>query len=162
MVTKKQSDSYAGEQKPVVITRVFNVPRELVFKAWVEPEHIAKWWGPHHFTVPHCEMDLRPGGTFLIQMQGPDGQLYPTTGTIHEVVVPEKLVITSKAFEDEDGNAPLVVLNTVTFEEHEGGTKLTLKAEVVKAAPEMAGALAGMEQGWSESLEKLADYIGQL
>lgn len=146
--------------REMVIERIFDVPRELVFKAWTDPKHVAKWWGPKGFTNPVCEVDARPGGTFLIQMTGPDGTAYPTRGVFHEVVPPERLVVTSTAFEDADGNPQLEVLNTVTFAERDGKTKLTLRAVVVKSTPELDPALAGMNIGWSQSLDKLAESLG--
>ncbi len=75
-----------------MITRTFDSPRELVFKAWTDPKHVTQWWGPHGFTNPVCELDVRPGGAIRIHMRGPDGTVYPMTGTFHEVVEPERLV----------------------------------------------------------------------
>ncbi len=146
--------------RELVITRVFDAPRELVFKAWTDPKHVAEWWGPKGFTNPICELDLRPGGAIRIDMRGPDGVVYPMKGVFHEIVEPERLVVTTSAFEDQEGNPQLEVLNTVTFAEYNGKTKLTLRAVVVKSAPEVAAALDGMEEGWSQSLERLADHLG--
>jgi len=69
-----------NEEQQLVLTRVFDAPRELVFKVWTDPKHVARWWGPHRFTNPVCELDLRPGGAILIHMRGPDGVVYPMTG----------------------------------------------------------------------------------
>ena len=146
-------------ERVLVITRIFDAPRELVFKAWTDPKRLAQWWGPKGFTNPICELDVRPGGAIRIDMTGPDGVVYPTKGVFHEIVEPERLVITTSAFEDEDGNPQLEVLNTVTFTEHNGKTKLTLRAVVVKSAPAVAAALAGMEEGWSQSLDRLAEEL---
>ncbi len=146
----------------LVITRVFDAPRELVFKAWTDPKHVAQWWGPKGFTNPVCELDVRPGGAIRIDMRGPDGVLYPMKGVFHEIVEPARLVVTTSALEDEEGNPQLEVLTTVTFAEHNGKTKLTLQAVVVTAAPAAAGALAGMEQGWRQSLDRLAEYLAKV
>jgi uncharacterized protein YndB with AHSA1/START domain len=143
-------------ERELVITRVFDAPRQLVFKAWTDPKHLAQWWGPKGFTNPVCELDVRPGGAILIHMRGPDGVVYPMKGVFHEIVAPERLVFTTSAFEDAEGNPLLEDLNTVTFEEQGGKTKLTLRAIVVKSAPEVEAALAGMEEGWSQSLDRLA------
>ncbi len=149
-------------ERDLVITRVFDAPREIVFKAWTDPEHVAQWWGPKGFTNPVCELDVRPGGAIRIDMRGPDGVVYPMKGIFREILEPERLVVTTSAFEDEDGNPQLEVLNTVTFAEHGGGkTKLTLQAVVVKSAPEVAAALEGMEEGWNQSLDRLADYLAK-
>lgn len=146
----------------LVIKRIFGAPRDLVFKVWTDPEHVARWWGPRLFTIPRCELDARPGGKLRIDMQGPDGLIYPDTGVFEEVVPPERLVFLSRAFEQDDGNALLEVRHTITFEEFNGMTQMTLRAVVIKVEPEALAALAGMEQGWSESLYKLSDYLDTL
>jgi uncharacterized protein YndB with AHSA1/START domain len=143
----------------VLITRIFNAPRELVYRAWTDPKQMAQWWGPRYFTNPVCEMDVRPGGAILIHMQDPDGVVYPMKGVFQEVVEPERLVFTSSAFEGEDGSSLLEDTTTVTFEEQDGKTKLTVHSVITKAAPGAEGALAGMEEGWTQSLDKLAEYL---
>lgn len=146
--------------RELVITRVLNAPRDLVFRVWTEPRHVAQWWGPHGFTNPVCELDLRPGGALRITMRGPDGVMIPTYGTFREVVAPERIVFISTAFEDEDGNPQLEVLNTVTFVEEAGGkTRLTLRAVVVRGTAEVAASLAGMEEGWGASLDRFAAEV---
>jgi uncharacterized protein YndB with AHSA1/START domain len=104
-----------------------------------------------------------PGGLIRIDMRGPDGRIYPMKGVFHEVVEPERLVFTSTALEDEQGKPLLEILNTVTFEDFNGLTKLTLHARLVtkdfKLSPQVLAALSGMEQGWSESLYRLADEL---
>jgi len=90
-----------------------------------------------------------------VDMRGPDGQIYPDKSIFHEIVPPERLVFTSTAFEDENGEAQLQVHHTITFDEQDGKTMLTLRARVLKASPEVMEALAGMEQGWNESFDKL-------
>lgn len=149
-------------QRTLVLERIIDAPRELVFKAWTDPKQVAQWWGPKYFTNPICELDVRPGGAILIHMAGPDGTVYPMTGTFDEIVEPERLVMTTGAFEDEEGNPQLEDITTVTFTEYEGKTKLTVHAVVTKAALAAEGALAGMEQGWSESLDRLADHVANL
>jgi uncharacterized protein YndB with AHSA1/START domain len=149
-------------QRTLTLERIIDAPRELVFKAWTDPKQVAQWWGPKYFTNPICEMDVRPGGAILIHMAGPDGTVYPMTGTFDEIVEPERLVMTTGAFEDEEGNPQLEDITTVTFAEHEGKTKLTVHAVVTKSAPAAEGALAGMEQGWNQSLDRLADYVANV
>jgi uncharacterized protein YndB with AHSA1/START domain len=144
--------------RELVITRVFDAPREVVFKAWTDPERLKRWWGPKGFTNPVCEVDLRPGGAIRIHMRGPDGTVYPMTGIFQEIVEPERLVFTSSAL-DKNGNPLFEVLTTVTFLEQSGKTKLTLRASVTKATAEAAPYLAGMEQGWSQSLDRLAQEV---
>jgi uncharacterized protein YndB with AHSA1/START domain len=140
----------------LVITRVFDAPRELVFKAWTDARQMARWWGPERFTNPVCELDVRPGGSIRIDMRGPDGTVYPMGGVFREIVEPERLVFTATALFDEAGHPQLENLNTVTFEESNGKTKLTLHVRVLKATPAADMALAGMEPGWNQTLDRLA------
>jgi uncharacterized protein YndB with AHSA1/START domain len=161
MAAAEANPGTPGAPKEMVLTRTFDAPRGLVFRAWTDPEHLKRWWGPHGFTNPVCEADARPGGAIRIDMTGPDGAVYPMTGTFHEVVEPERIVFTSRAFEDERGHALLEVHNTVTFAERDGVTTLTIRAEVVTAAPEMAGAVDGMEAGWTQSLDRLEAEVAE-
>jgi uncharacterized protein YndB with AHSA1/START domain/DNA-binding transcriptional ArsR family regulator len=142
------------------LTRVFDAPRELVFKAWTEPAMVARWWGPHGFTNPVCEMDVRPGGALVIHMRGPDGVVYPGRGVFREVVPPQRLVFMLTAIENEAGQAQLETLNTITFEEMANKTKLTLQVVVITATPAADGPLSGMEAGWTQSLERLGAALG--
>jgi len=143
----------------VTIIRVFDAPRELVWKAWSDAKLLQQWWGPKYFTNPVCEVDFRPGGKMLIHMQGPDGVIYPDVGYFREIVEPERIVFISSAFEDETGQFQLEVLNTAIFKDLGDKTELTMHAEVLRASPEVMGALAGMEEGWSQSFDKLADLL---
>ncbi|HXB45169.1 MAG TPA: SRPBCC domain-containing protein [Puia sp.] len=146
------------EKKELEIIRVYDAPRELVFKVWTNPKHLAEWWGPHGFTNPVCEIDARPGGAILIHMKGPDGIVYPMDGTYQEISAPERLVFISAALDD-SGNRLFEILNTVTFAEQGGKTKLTLKASVSKITTDAWKYLDGMDQGWSQSLERLGEYV---
>ncbi|HEX5228654.1 MAG TPA: SRPBCC domain-containing protein [Bryobacteraceae bacterium] len=140
----------------VTITRVFDAPRELVFRAWTDPRYLQRWWGPAGFTNPKCEFDARPGGAILIHMRGPDGMVHPMSGTVVEIVPPERLVFRSAAIGP--GGQPLFeTLNVVTFaQEAKNKTKLTVHAKASNVRPEAAPALAGMEIGWNMSLDRLA------
>jgi uncharacterized protein YndB with AHSA1/START domain len=145
-------------ERSVSITRIIDAPRDRVFRAWVDPNRLAQWWGPHGFDNPRCEIEARPGGRIHIDMRAPDGTVYPMTGTVHEVIVPERFVFTAVA-EDCDGNPHLKSLTTVTFEEIGGKTKVTVVATAqgfTQAAPQMLG---GMEAGWTQSLEKLTALV---
>jgi uncharacterized protein YndB with AHSA1/START domain len=144
--------------RELVITRTFDVSRDLVFKMWTDPKHMAQWWGPHGFTNPVCELNVRPGGAIRIEMRDPEGTVYPMTGTFREVVRPERLVFTAEAL-DQNGTAVLEVLNTVTFKEKNGKTTLTLQARVTKVIGEGISYLEGMEAGWTQSLERLASHL---
>jgi uncharacterized protein YndB with AHSA1/START domain len=96
------TNSSAAGQAPqeLRLTRILGAPRGLVFKAWTDPEQVARWWGPRGFTNPVCELDARVGGLIRIDMRGPNGAIYPMKGLFHEVVEPERLVFTGTALED--------------------------------------------------------------
>ena len=96
----KISAAIESSEWDLVMTRVFDAPRELVFKAWTETKHVAQWWGPKRFTNSVCEMDVRPGGAIRIHMRAPDGVVYPMTGVFQEIVAPERLVFVSSALDD--------------------------------------------------------------
>jgi uncharacterized protein YndB with AHSA1/START domain len=163
-VAEAKSSSAAGQAKQeLLLTRIYGAPRSLVFKAWTDAKHVARWWSPRGFTNPVCELDVRPGGLIRIDMRAPNGTIYPMNGVFHEIVEPERLVFTGTAMEDEHGKPQLEILNTVTFEDFNGLTKLTFHAVLVtkdfRMTPQVAAALAGMEQGWSESLYRLGDEL---
>ena len=142
----------------LVITRILDAPRELVFNVWTDPKHLAQWWGPRGFTNPVCEVDPHPGGAIRIHMRGPNGAVHPMTGVYQEVVRPERLVFTSSAL-DKEGKPLFEVLTIVTFAEQGGKTKLTMQAKVVKSTAEAAPFLAGMEEGWKQTLDRLAEHV---
>jgi uncharacterized protein YndB with AHSA1/START domain len=143
----------------LVITRLIAAPRALTFKAWTDPKHLAQWWGPKGFSAPVCRMDARPGGAIYIEMRGSDGVQFPIRGTVREVVVPEKFVFVTTGFEDAQGIPQVEILNTVTFAEENGKTRLTLRSSVIRATPEMAESVAGMEEGWTQSLERFERLV---
>jgi len=163
---EQRKSSAAQSAKPeLVITRIFDAPRELVWQAWTDPKQLVKWWGPKNFTAPAAKIDLRVGGKYLNCMRSPEGQDYWTTGIYREVVPPERLVYTD-SFADADGNVvpgshyglgedfPLEMLVTVTFEDVAGKTKMTLKHV---GLPESMSDMT--RTGWNESFDKLAESL---
>ncbi|MDQ3654092.1 MAG: SRPBCC family protein [Chloroflexota bacterium] len=147
-----------GDEPIITMTRTFDAPRELVFRAWTDPIHLAQWWGPHGFTNPVCEVDLRPGGAWRIDMQGPDGTIYPNKGVYQEVDPPARLVYTDVV--DDDAGAwgdtpPPSSISTVTFEEHDGKTTMTMVTRLQSIAARDAMVEMGVEAGLGESLERL-------
>jgi uncharacterized protein YndB with AHSA1/START domain len=159
-MAEKSNPAEKTIEREVTITRVFDAPRDLVFKAWIDPKQMAQWWGPHGFTNPVCELDVRPGGAIRIHMRAPDGIVYPMTGTFREIVAPERLVFTAIA-EDQAGKPLLEAHTTVTFEALGGKTKITVHARAIGIAPIAAQMLAGMEAGWTQSLERLAELMAR-
>jgi uncharacterized protein YndB with AHSA1/START domain len=120
----------AADRKPdaeVTLVRVLDAPRDLVWKVWTDPEQLAQWWGPKGFTNPVCEIDVRRGGKIRIDMHGPTGEVYPTTGIFHEIDPPSRIVFESAAL-DENGKVLLEGFTIVTFEEQGRKTKLTVEA----------------------------------
>ena len=142
----------------VTITRVFDAPRDLVFRTWTEPAHMARWWGPHDFVNPVCEIDARVGGTILVHMHGPDGRRVLMTGAFREIAAPERLVIAAVAA-DRDGHPTFEGLITATFEDDGGKTRLTVREQAVALVPAAAPVLANMENSWTESLHRLATVV---
>ncbi len=141
-------------EREITITRVFDAPRALVFKAWTDAKELAKWWGPKGFTNPVCEIDARVGGAIRIHMRAPDGAVYPMNGEVREIVPPERFVFTNNAL-DGDGNPVTEGFTTVLFTEEGGKTTLTLHtcgAAMVEMAVKY---LQGMEYGWTQSIDKL-------
>ena len=147
--------------RELTLTRTFDAPRALVFKLWTDPVQLARWWGPKDFTNIVRSWDARPGGKIDLTMSWPQGD-HPMGGGFREVDPPKRLVFTSTAFEDKEGNAELENLNTVTFEDDNGKTKVTVHVIVLKASAAVAGPLSGMEAGWSQSLDKLGDLVAQI
>lgn len=164
-MAKSNMTSERGRQG-VLITRIFNAPRELVWKAWTDPQHFKRWWGPKDYTCPFCELDLRVGGTYLNCMRSPEGKEYWGTGVFREIIPMERLVFTD-SFADEHGNVvpathygmgpdfPLEMLVIVTFEDQDGKTKMTLEHIGILSVPDSEG----MQQGWSESFDKLDESL---
>lgn len=152
----------------LLITRIFNAPPELVWKAWTEAEHVMCWWGPKGFTSPTCKIDLRVGGSYLFCMRSPDGEDFWSTGVYRELIPPKRFVCTD-SFADENGDVvpatyygmspdfPLELQVTLTLEEHNGKTKMTL--EHVGLPPGTMTELTG--QGWNESFDKLAECLAR-
>jgi uncharacterized protein YndB with AHSA1/START domain len=118
------------EGREIVLTRVFGAPRELVFRAWTDPRHIAEWWGPNGFTTTVHEMDVRPGGVWRFVMRGPDGVDYPNVVEFSEVVPPERLAFRHGSGASDDPGFEVIT----TFAEEHGKTRLTLRQIHASAA----------------------------
>jgi uncharacterized protein YndB with AHSA1/START domain len=143
------------------LTRRFAAPPEVVFQAWTDAKQLAEWWGPKCFTNPVCQVDLRLGGAIYILMRAPDGVVYPMTGRFLEIDPPHRLVFVSAAI-DGEGKPMFHVLNKVVFTGVNGGTEISLVARVTSMTPAAPQYLAGMSQGWSQSLDRLAALVVQL
>jgi len=159
-----------NEKDRMIVTRVFDAPRELVWKAWTDPKYVMQWWGPKGFSCPACEIDFRVGGKFLYCMRMPDGQEGWNGGEYHEIVLHEKIVY-SMYFSDPQGNKiepeelgiePESIdgaYDMAIFEDlGNGQTKLTLIGnEPMESAKE-----SGQFEGWVETLDKIAAVVAEL
>ena len=152
----KSAPDFSGHE--FVITREFAAPRELVFKAWTDPKHLAQWWGPKGFTNPVCEWDARPGGKIYDVMRAPNGTDYPMGGEFREIVPPGRLVLMCGAL-NAGGNFLFEFLHTATFTERNGKTTLTLNSRVIKTTAEANKYIGGFETGMTLSLERLANLV---
>ena len=159
--------STVNETERMVVTRVFDAPRELVWKAWTEPKYVMQWWGPDGFTTPVCRMDVRVGGKSLCCMKTPDGQEFWNAIEYYEIVLHEKIV-SLMYFSDAEGNkvdpAQLGIeqgaiegaYDVALFEDiGNGQTKLTfIGNESMESAKE-----SGQTEGWNQILEKIAAVV---
>lgn len=155
------TDNSGEDEREIEITRVFDADRELVFDAWTNPIHLARWWGPQGFSNPICEVDLRVGGKWRVVMRAPDGSEIPFTAVYREVVPLVRLVFSSVA-KDAAGNSVLEGVTTVLFEDFHGQTKLTVRARAKALVPEAVIRLGGMYEGWSSSLDRLMAEIASI
>ncbi|MGH6761963.1 MAG: SRPBCC domain-containing protein [Phyllobacterium sp.] len=147
-------------ERELILVREFNAPRELVFRMWTDPKHVAEWWGPHGFTNPVVEMDVRPGGKYRIVMRDANGVDYPSKGKFIEVAEPERLVVTD-AFDMEDAPADEAVW-TIIFEDIDGRTRLTIRLLCKSAKDRRTLVEMGWREGTTEMLEKLEAYMAGL
>jgi uncharacterized protein YndB with AHSA1/START domain len=164
------ANNTGNEQERMTVTRVFDAPRELVWKAWTNPKYVMQWWGPKGFTCPTCKIDFRVGGKFLISMKSPDGQEFYNGGEYHEIVEHEKIV-SSMYFADANGNkveaAELGIEHTAIEDAYDvtlfedlgnGQTKLTF---IGNETAEDATA-SGQAEGWNQILEKIAAVVAEM
>jgi uncharacterized protein YndB with AHSA1/START domain len=144
--------------KEFIITRVFDAPRELVFQACTEPNHLAQWWGPKGFSAPVCEWEARPGGKVLVVMRSPDGADYPMGGQFREVQPPERMVVMTGAL-DEQGKYLFQFLHTMTLVEKDGKTTLTMHSKIIMTTEPGDEFIGGFEEGMTMSLARLSEHL---
>jgi len=147
------------EDRQITINREFDAPRDLVFSAFTDPNHIGKWWGPNGFTITTHEMDVRPGGTWTFIMHGPDGVDYPNQIQYIEVVKPEKLVYKHGSGEENDPGSFEV---TVSFVENEGKTLFTMCSLFASPKERNNVIQFGAIEGGKQTLDRLASLISEL
>ena len=134
----------------IVITRDFDAPRELVFKALTDPALVPQWWGPHRLTTTVDQMDVRFGGVWRYVQRDPEGHEFAFRGVYHDLVAPER-VVTTFEFEPMAGH---VLLETFTLEEHNGKTRMIYNSIFQSLADRDGMVQSGMEQGAAESWDR--------
>jgi uncharacterized protein YndB with AHSA1/START domain len=144
--------------REIMMTRVFDAPRDLVFEAHSSAEHMKNWWGPRKYEVVSAEVDFRPGGKWRIVHRGPDGEEYGFHGEFREIVRPERIVWTFE-FEGAPGQ---VAIETLTLEEHDGKTTLTASSIAGSREERDAVLESGMVEGATETYERLEEYLETL
>jgi uncharacterized protein YndB with AHSA1/START domain len=149
--------------RELVLTRIIDAPREKLFRAWTDPELLKQWFAPLPYTTPHAEMDVRPGGSSLIVMRGPDGNEFPNRGVYLEVVENERIVTTdayTKAWEPSE--KPFMTL-ILTFEDDGGGkTRYTARVRHWTVADREMHEKMGFHEGWGQCADQLAALVAKL
>ena len=154
--TAAQLNSESAD-RTLTITRVFDAPRELVFKAWTDKQHAIMWWGPKHHPATQVDMDVRPGGRWRHCLKSVEtGKDLWHRGSFREVVPPERLVFTF-AWE-ELGERGLETLVTVTFEELGGKTRMTMHQTPFQSL----GERDGHGEGWSSAFDRLEEHLTKI
>ena len=150
--------------RELTITRTFDAPHELVWRAWTDQKTLKRWWGPRGVTNPVCVWEARPGGRIeIVMLAGKElgnfaGQRWPMKGTFREVTPQSRIVYTSEAIDDVK-EILLETETTVELKEISGKTEMRLHIVVTKAGPKAEFALQGMETGWNQSIDKLGEEL---
>lgn len=153
-MTAKLEPIERSTDRELVVTRIFDAPRSLVFKMWAEPEHMSRWCVPRGFTAPSGGMDFRPGGVWHSHMRSPEGHDYRLRGVYREIVKNERIVFTH-AWVDEGGRPGHETLVTVSFADHGKKTMLVFHQAVF----ESKASRDSHEGGWTECLDSLERYV---
>ena len=143
--------------REIEMTRLFDAPRQLVFDAFTNPAHVPHWFGPRGWSVPVCEIDLRPGGSWRYVLSGPEGEEMGMSGVYKEITPPERIV-TTESFDDYPGES----LNTLTLTEEDGKTRYTVTVLYADTETRDAVLASGMSEGAAETLERLAEHLEAL
>ncbi|HSE75379.1 MAG TPA: SRPBCC family protein [Dongiaceae bacterium] len=143
-------------ERELVLTRLIDAPREKLFRCWTEPALIKQWFAPLPWTTPHAEMDVRPGGSSLVVMRGPDGNEFPNPGVILEVVKNEKLVFTDAYTKAWEPSAKPFMTAIITFADEGGKTRYTARALHWTAADRKTHEDMGFHRGWGQCADQLA------
>ncbi len=156
-----------SSDRELVIVREFDAPRRLVWKAWTEPAHIAKWWGPRGFTTRVEKVDFRVGGTWAYTMIGPDSAEYPVVGVFKEIIPIERIVTTDEFGEDyihrhPSDNLPRGMVLTCLFDDLGERTRLTLRILHRTVEDRINHEKMGVIPGWGSSFDCLDEHLASL
>src|SRR5258706_12724009 len=143
--------------REIVMTRIFDAPRSLVFEAWTKTEHVAHWWDPSGVPLSVCEIDLRPDGAFRWVHAGADEAGYSFTGTYREITPPERLVFATRMFPSNPES-----VRTLVFTEESGKTKLTMTIECSSIEDRDALLKMRVDAGTGRTLGNLAEYLRKI
>jgi uncharacterized protein YndB with AHSA1/START domain len=161
MDAKRNSSIEKTADREIVITRVFDAPRELVWEAWTDPKHVVNWWGPRGFTTTIEKMDVRPSGVWKHVMHGPDGTDYPNSSVFKEVVKPERIVYSHGG--GKKGGRGVHFVATWTFEALGDKTKVTMHSIFPSAADrDFVVKEYGAIEGGKQTLERLGEYLPKI
>jgi uncharacterized protein YndB with AHSA1/START domain len=152
------ADKAEGDRE-LTITRSFDVPARLLFLAWSKPEHLKKWFGPVGYPVTMCEMDFRKGGQWRAAMTGPGGKQQTPFGGEYLEIVPGRKIVFSNGFELPGAEKMIM---TVTFDEQDGRTVLTIRTLFASIAQKATHVGAGMAEGIASGLDQLTDVVAAL
>lgn len=145
-----------ADDRELVLTRLIDAPREKLWRCWTEPELLKQWFTPPPFTVPHAEMDVRPGGASYILMKGPNGQEIPNRGIYLEVVKNERLVFTDAFVKAWEPAPKPFFTGVLTFEAEGGKTRYTARARHWRREDCEAHEKMGFHKGWGIATDQLA------
>ena len=159
-MTKESGFMNETTERELVISRLINAPRELVFKAWTDPKHLIHWWGPKGFTNTFQEIDIRPGGVWRFIMHGPDGIDYQNRIVFSEIVKPERISYSHDSGEENDPGQFQV---TVTFDKEGNKTKLTMRSIFGSAAErDKVVKEYGALEGANQTLDRLEEQLAKM
>jgi uncharacterized protein YndB with AHSA1/START domain len=160
MAEKGTSRAEDTSTREIVLTRVFDAPRELIWNAWTDPEQVVQWWGPRGFTTTIHEMDLKPGGVWRQTMHGPDGTDYPSQSVFSEVVKPERIVYSMEG--GKQGEPSHQFEAAWIFEAQGQKTKLTLRMMFPSAEiREEVAKTYGVIEGGKQTLDRLGEHLAK-
>ena len=161
MTTAHSASAHSAKDRSITITRVISAPRELVWRAMTEPEHLVHWWGPNGFTNTFYEFEMKPGGVWRFMMHGPDGTDYPNKIVFTEIVAPERIEF------DHSGDGDTIETDhrfhsTITMEEEGDATKVTLHSIFETEKDYEFAAKFGAIEGGMQTLGRLADHVSTM